>query len=397
MAVVKKSGKRRNPYYWCLSTGQKDENGKYILIWSEKGFPEEKLAEIAEAEAKIKLFKGIYVEPNTTSLSTYLFDVYLPTKAKIGGNTKKTYEHFCNRVKANPIGSLKICDLRPMHFVQYKSYLVSLGLSDKSLRDELGFLKGAMSFAEEKEIIEKNPARTLKLPQKQKPKGKHLKPEVMLQQLEFIKKHDYEIFIPVMLMGTCGCRTSESVAGALDDFRLREKIFSIRHSLKYIDGILQPAGLKTDAAYREVPLLEYACTEIIAWTGYIEQHKKSALTVHLKDGSTIIDMTRWKNDLGLLWCATDDGRPLSKDFLAKRFRKLKKKYPNDLLNIRLYDFRHSYAAGLRDAGVSMADISELMGHTDLSFTLKTYARPIERVHSYAAEKLESKMLAKKAE
>lgn len=57
-----------------------------------------------------------------------------------------------------------------------------------------------------------------------------------------------------------------------------------------------------------------------------------------------------------------------------------------LAGMRIHDFRHSLGANMRDQGVSMADISELLGHSDAEFTRVTYATPLKDTHAKAMQK-----------
>lgn len=43
--------------------------------------------------------------------------------------------------------------------------------------------------------------------------------------------------------------------------------------------------------------------------------------------------------------------------------------------MRVHDLRHSYVTLLRDQGVDMATISEMLGHYSSSFTHSVYAHP----------------------
>ncbi|MPN11356.1 hypothetical protein SDC9_158657 [bioreactor metagenome] len=219
----------------------------------------------------------------------------------------------------------------------------------------------------------------------------------MHQQLQLIKEYDYEIYIPLLIMGTAGGdRTAEAVGVLEKNIDFKNNILRIENGLDYKDGVLQLTGLKSKAGYRIAPLLPYVANDLKAWIKYRNKKRKEVITVVNKEtGEKTIDLTRWKNDLGLLWCSLEDGRPLSQDFLQHRYKKLRDKYNDELIEMRPYDFRHSYAAGLRYSGVPMEDISELIGHTDSSFTHKTYARPIEKTHYEAAEKLQLSMLGTK--
>lgn len=65
----------------------------------------------------------------------------------------------------------------------------------------------------------------------------------------------------------------------------------------------------------------------------------------------------------------------------------------DLPKLRVHDERHSYAVRLREAGVSLDDIAELLGHTDTK-TTRIYVHITPEVKERAVDKLESYLESK---
>ncbi len=59
----------------------------------------------------------------------------------------------------------------------------------------------------------------------------------------------------------------------------------------------------------------------------------------------------------------------------------------DLPRIRVHDGRHTYAVRLREAGVSLDDIAELLGHSDTK-TTRIYAHITPEIKERAVDKLE---------
>ncbi|WP_455264381.1 hypothetical protein [Phascolarctobacterium sp.] len=51
-------------------------------------------------------------------------------------------------------------------------------------------------------------------------------------------------------------------------------------------------------------------------------------------------------------------------------------------------------SNLRDQGVSVEDICELLGHNDAEFTRRTYALPLENTHKKAIDFYEEKLKRK---
>lgn len=89
-----------------------------------------------------------------------------------------------------------------------------------------------------------------------------------------------------------------------------------------------------------------------------------------------------------------------RDFVERKWLKFKKNNPSmlsflekhpELRNMRIHDFRHSFGSNLRDQGISVEDICELLGHSDAEFTRRTYALPLEGTHQKAINLYEEKL------
>ena len=59
-------------------------------------------------------------------------------------------------------------------------------------------------------------------------------------------------------------------------------------------------------------------------------------------------------------------------------------------NVTLHMFRHTFASYMRDE-ISLEEISEILGHKDISITLKFYASQTEEEHKRAGAGVEAMM------
>lgn len=205
-----------------------------------------------------------------------------------------------------------------------------------------------------------------------------------MEQLVLIKAYDYEIYLPLLIMATTGCRTAEALGIRNSRIDLKNRTLVIDAALNWDEnGALALGALKTPKAYRTVPLLPITVDAIREYKEWRSILRRTA------DQRGMLHLDKWRNSMDLLILQADSS-PLGPDLLERRWLRLKKKHP-DLLNIRPYDFRHSYASNMRDAGVSMADIADLLGHEDVAFTAKTYAVALDRTHKIAGDLLQEKL------
>ena len=87
-----------------------------------------------------------------------------------------------------------------------------------------------------------------------------------------------------------------------------------------------------------------------------------------------------------------DPRDLLRDYYAITRPKPKKGQPEQpkpkFPAIRFHDLRHSAATRLLAQGVSPRYITELLGHSQVSFTMQTYAHVLPEVQTQVATKMD---------
>lgn len=391
---------RKKPYTYSFSTGKKGPNGTYDRITGPY-FATKKEAKAAEALAKAQYISGTYVKPQKLTVAEML-EKYVSTKVEIRITSKAPLRSFINRIKTQPIASKLIENVTVLDMEAYRAWLYEeSGLSQQTIREELSFIRGAFTWAVDSDLLGKSPARRLKLPPKQPPKGLHLPMQIVLQILLMIKRNDYfRLYIPFLLGGLCGMRISETLA--IPANVLDNDYIYVRNNLLREDGKMQLTPTKTPTSIRDIPIPVFVRREIQEYqvTMAIMQEAAIKRRQELLQAPGYIDTGEpvWKNELDLLIVFPDDGRPMRKDFVERRWLIFKKTNPEYLAlvaeypvlaNMRHHDFRHSFGSNLRDKGVSIVDISDILGHADVSFTAKTYALPLKDTHKHAIDKFES--------
>lgn len=400
MAIItKKTGKKRYTYSIC--TNEILSNGRHKYI-NGPYFATKKEAKEAEAIAVAQLQNGTYTAPSKLTINE-LLELYSSTKADLRPATIASIKTFTNRVAKHHFGNIQITKATPLDVERYRLYLVNeSGLSNQTIRETLSFIKSSFTWAVNNDMLGKSPARLLKLPPKEQPKGMHVPIEILLQILQIIKRFDYSnLYLPFLLGGMCGMRISETLAVSADV--LEGTDVSVRCNLQRENGILQFTKTKTRTSEREIPMLAFVRHEIAEYQRFIANAKNEAVNKHrllLQTPGYIPKLSDkpWKNNLNLLIVFPDDGRGMCRDHVERRWRRLKKQCPEWLqlvntypllANMRHHDFRHSFGSNLRDKGVPIADVSEILGHSDVSFTAKTYALPLENTHKKAMKIFEN--------
>lgn len=81
---------------------------------------------------------------------------------------------------------------------------------------------------------------------------------------------------------------------------------------------------------------------------------------------------------GPLFPSRKFNRPFGKNAIRCRFRNLRKKLPH-LKGIVAYAYRYSYASAALENGVGIAQVAELIGHTDTRMVSRHYAHLSQKV------------------
>lgn len=211
----------------------------------------------------------------------------------------------------------------------------------QSAQVELVALRHFFAFLQEAELIEKNPAEGVR-----GPKGTRKLPDFLTQEecedlLEVARQSNYRVrarnVALVDLLWASGARVSEISQARVRDIRMGERIFEIRNGKGGKD--------------RFVPFAE---------------ETKESLKLWLKDRDSILEregrksnrlfISRRGNELprGRIWEILKN--------LSKKTETRKRGSPHVL--------RHSYATHLTNAGADIRTVQELLGHKNLSSTVR---------------------------
>ena len=185
--------------------------------------------------------------------------------------------------------------------------------------------------------------------------------------------------MPIRLAGTCGLRNAEVAGLCWQNIDFTKQEIYVEVAYDYLKegenkGKLGFVDLKTDNSDRYVP---------------IPNDTLAALSKLKEVQEAILTEKKWSNTNNLVNIQLVNGRPYSPDYIDRRFAKFLTK--NGLSAMRFHDLRHSFATILRDSGVSMETISELLGHYDASFSHKTYAHPSSNTHHNAIKAFQKRM------
>ncbi len=335
----------RKKYYVNLDYGVIDgKRKKKTEVFTKKSDARRRLTEFQHQ----KNTTGI-AAPSYDTLADWL-DYWLENIVKVN-NEVTTYESYKNIVKylKADMGGIKLQKLTARRIQQYYNDRIQgkggTKLSGNTVKKHHTLLKTALKLAVKQGIIYKNPADMAEPP-------KYTKPEISVYSVKEIKQLFGVVEDDIIL------KTAVSLAALLG--LRREEICGLKWS-------------NVDFATKEIHIIE---AKTIAGSDVIEKSTKNSSsnrTLYMDDYLCQIlseikqQQIENKNFLGDRYNENDyvevneTGKPVNPGYLSSRFRKCI--VTNELPHITLHGLRHSVASIANEAGVTLFNISKMLGHS----------------------------------
>ena len=223
-----------------------------------------------------------------------------------------------------------------------------------------GNIRKALQHAFKLGLIDTNPADRIERPKKEKFVGSAYEEDELNRLFEVVKGDPIEL--GVILGAFYGLRRSEAVGLKWDAIDFKKKTITIRHTVTQatIDGkskIIQKDRTKTKASYRSLPLVPPFEEVLYRLKAEQELNRKLCGRSYCRQYTDYI----YVNEIGEL---------VKPGYITQHFPLVLEK--NGMRKIRFHDLRHSCASLLYANGVSLKEIQEWLGHSDISTTSNIY-------------------------
>lgn len=241
------------------------------------------------------------------------------------------------------------------------------GLSPRSLRLHKNIIFQSLTEAVKDGLLPNNPCQYVVLPKNVRYESHFYTVDQLNQFFDAIRE---EPLYPLLkITAIYGLRRSEVLGLKWDSIDFDAGTVTIRHTVSKVTKAVEKDKTKNATSYRSFPLTDEA--RRIFQAAKVEEQKNRQL----------FGKEYQESDYVFKW---PDGHSYSPDYITEKFPALLKKH--GMPHIRLHELRHSCASLLINAGFTLKDVQEWMGHADIKMTANIYGHlDVSRKQSMAAK------------
>lgn len=318
--------------------------GSWQLLWREKGTGKQKSMTIAgtkrDAERRMteiqrSLDSGTYTSPTNKTVGEFLLEWLDLTWNTVGITSQARYRRIVNRYWIPTMGGVKLDTLRPADIEKQYSLWVSSGLSPATVKLHHAILHKALESAVKWEVIPKNPARYVDLPQQKRPERAAFGDDDLRGMLE--RARGTMQYPAVALAVTTGMRVGEICGLMWGDVDVERRRILIQRTAARVNGEVILKEPKTQRARRPVDIPVLAA---------------DALGM----------LPRWSD----IVFARRTGEPTDPDVMSRAIK--------SVCGVSAHALRHAHASFLVRHGVNPRAVADRLGHSRSSLTLDVYTQ-----------------------
>lgn len=339
--------------------------------------------------------ENLHLRPERTKIKDYLhewLEIY-KTDLKLGG--KINYKFTMDRYIIPYIGNFLLNEYSARDHQRFINLLLTdkrLGKNNNGLA--LGSVKkihntvsSAFNTAVSLNILKSNQTKGVVFPRKKKEDILHYftyeQTEIFLEEARNQRDPSwYPIFVSIFDQGL---RKGEVLGLVWDDIDFKNNIIKIRRTRvfaaeryeKWTYVVDEP---KTPSSVRDLPMTKRMKNALLAYHNHVI--KLFGRLPYTGEHQFIFIKSEYNNEIGTPYAGESINPAMNRIIKSQGLPK-----------IRVHDGRHTYAVRLREAGVSLDDIAELLGHTDTK-TTRIYAHITPEIKERAMDKLETYLEAK---
>lgn len=324
--------------------GKNPLTGKEKRI-KKKGFKTKKEAELHVAKAKLEFETKHSVLPNNITFEK-LWDLWYESRRfKVSEKTIYTINNQKNKYIMPFFGHLQVKKIHTALIQDYFNNTLAPLYSEATMNQTRTYLKSALEYAVDLDLLIKNPCKKVKVPKKDKKEATFLEKEELNMFLEVAKNKLKKIYyVYIRLLAMTGARRGEIGALLWSDIDFKNKTININKTISQDKTGTKIYGKKTKTlSSKRIVTVDDLTMELLCEL----KNEQKILSIHV---FTITNYTHVYRQVKQ--CAKEIG----------------------IEELRVHDLRHTHTTLLLEAGVAIKVVQERLGHSNINTTLNLYAK-----------------------
>ena len=304
----------------------------------------------AESEMSISDFMKNWLEENKRNIQRTTYTNY---RIMING---RIYNYFSQKP------NIRVATITAKDIQEFYDSMFAENCTANTVIHYHAILRKAFSQAVKNETIAGNPFDKVERPKKNKFVGDHYSEEELKTLLKLTRED--VIYPAIVLAGCMGLRRSEALGVRWSRINLEEgymlldtKVVSVKDESGKGE-VLPVEEMKNVTSKRTLPIPQQVMEMLY------EQKRKRELYIKLFKSS-------YNREFEDYVCVNELGELLNPGYVSGRFFDLLGQY--GLRKIRFHDLRHTFASILINKDVPLINVSNFLGHSDVSTTANIYA------------------------
>jgi integrase len=270
------------------------------------------------------------------------------------------------------VGHVKLKKLTTHQLQLFFAKKVKEGTSLRLVQEIRMILRQALEHARRMKLVGQNAAQDVELATPDRYKGPVLDEKGASLLLEKARERGLEAAAALAVI--TGMRVGEILGLRWSDIDLEKGVLHIDRTLHYIPkyGFIE-GDPKSESSDRDIVLPQVVI-------GLLKRHRVRQQEKRLQAGSSWVDR-------GVVFCNERNGNFIVYITFLRRFYRLLD--AAGLPRMHFHDLRHSAATILLSMGVPPHMVQELLGHSDVSITLRIYGHVIPKMRQDVADKMDN--------
>lgn len=349
------------------------KDGRYACRYKDQWFMGATEKEVLDAREEYKLRERMGRNPSKEATTVRAYAAkWLPIhKSQVATKCYNDYARQIN-VLIDAIGDMRMVDVTPTDIMAVWQHYA--GYSSSTISRSRHLFNALFDTAMEDGVCQRNPCRSKHAQPGKGTSGSHR--PITDEERQQILSSDHFFRPAVMTMLYAGLRRGEALAINIDeDVDFDAHVIHVRHAIRFDSNQPIIASAKTEAGFRDVPMVSILENELRGLHGFLAPARK---TGGLMSESAF--KSAWDGFCRSIECKTNG-------VSQKRWRDKEAEWQE--FTVRPHDLRHSYCTMLRDAGVDLKLAMRWLGHADEKMILRIYDHVTEFRTQQALNSIES--------